>query len=277
VELVRLVTVVPILRPAAPVVVLITVAVAALLAQRPDLPPPNGAGLFRSACSGCHNNDDPSAPSPEALAGRSPQAILDALTAGSMRYQGLAFSGPERRAIAEYLAGRAIRGPVAGATVGRCVRPSPMTDPTAGPRWNGWGPDVTNTHFQPAALAGLTPEQVPRLRLKWAFGFPDATSAWGQPTVAGGRLFVGSQNGTVYSLDARSGCIAWTFAARGSVRASVSVGPLTEGGGRRAEGRVQRAEGRGRRAEGRGQRAEVLLPLSLIPLPFNGEPLPGEP
>ena len=28
---------------------------------------------------------------------------------------------------------------------------------------------------------------MPKLSLKWAFGFPDATSAWSQPTVAGGR------------------------------------------------------------------------------------------
>jgi hypothetical protein len=42
-----------------------------------------------------------------------------------------------------------------------------------------------------AAQAGLTAEQVPRLSLKWAFGFPDTTSAWSQPTVVGGRLFVG--------------------------------------------------------------------------------------
>jgi polyvinyl alcohol dehydrogenase (cytochrome) len=198
---------------------------AGLLAQRPDTASrPDGAALFRSACSGCHHDDEPSAPSPAALAGRSPQAILDALTAGSMRYQGLALSGPERRAIAEYVTGRTLRGTVAGASVGRCARPAPMTDPAVGPSWNGWGPGVTNTHFQPAAAAGLAAEQVPRLQLKWAFGFPDATSAWGQPTVAGGRLFVGSQNGTVYSLDARSGCIVWTFEAHGSVRGSVSIG-----------------------------------------------------
>jgi polyvinyl alcohol dehydrogenase (cytochrome) len=68
---------------------------------------------------------------------------------------------------------------------------------------------------------------VPHLRLKWAFGFPDTTSAWAQPAIAGGRLFVGSQNGTVYSLDAASGCIAWTFVAHGGVRAAISVGRRT--------------------------------------------------
>jgi polyvinyl alcohol dehydrogenase (cytochrome) len=74
---------------------------------------------------------------------------------------------------------------------------------------------------QPADQAGLTAAQVPQLHLKWAFGFPDATSAWAQPTVVGGRLYVGSQNGTVYSLDAASGCVAWTFVAQGGVRASI--------------------------------------------------------
>jgi polyvinyl alcohol dehydrogenase (cytochrome) len=195
-----------------------------LAAQVPATQPVNGAAVFQTACAGCHNDADASAPSHEALAGRSPQAIVDALTAGSMRYQGLALSGAERRAVAEYLTGRTIRGTVTGATVGRCVRLPPMTDPGVGPRWNGWGADAANTHFQPTDRAGITAADVPRLQLKWAFGFPDATSAWSQPTVAGGRLFVGSQNGTVYSLDARSGCIAWTFEAHGSVRASVSVG-----------------------------------------------------
>jgi polyvinyl alcohol dehydrogenase (cytochrome) len=118
-------------------------------------------------------------------------------------------------------------GPSAGLGAGR--RPPPR-DLGAPPVWNGWGPAIENTHFQPADQAGLTAAQVPRLHLAWAFGFPDATSAWAQPAIAGGRLYVGSQNGTVYSLDAASGCVVWTFAAQGGVRASISIG-------RRAAGR----------------------------------------
>ncbi len=72
---------------------------------------------------------------------------------------------------------------------------------------------------------------MPKLSLKWAFGFPDATSAWSQPTVAGGRVFVGSQNGTVYALDAASGCIHWTFTAKSGVRTALSFGPREEAGG----------------------------------------------
>jgi polyvinyl alcohol dehydrogenase (cytochrome) len=159
---------------------------------------------------------------------RSPQAILDALTSGSMKYQGLALSGEERRAIAEHLTGRTLREPLARSTIGNCAaagrRGAPI-DPRSGPAWNGWGNTAGNTHFQSAEQAGLTAEQVPRLHLKWAFGFPDATSAWAQPTIAGGRLFVGSQNGIVYSLDAASGCVVWTFAAQGGVRSSIAIGP----------------------------------------------------
>jgi polyvinyl alcohol dehydrogenase (cytochrome) len=214
--------------------VLVLVCVAGILAQRPDTQPVDGRAVFDRACSTCHNGDDPRAPAGEALTGRSPQAILDALTSGSMRYQGLALSGAERRAVAEYLTGRTLRGTVSGATRGRCARVLPFTDPAKSVHWNGWGPDATNTHFQPADQAGLTADQVPRLRLKWAFGFPDSTSAWAQPTITGGRLFVGGQNGTVYSLDAASGCIAWTFEARGGVRASVSIGSIATRAGARA-------------------------------------------
>jgi hypothetical protein len=39
-----------------------------------------------------------------------------------MRYQGLALGGAERRAVAEFITGRSIRGPVAGDASGRCNR-----------------------------------------------------------------------------------------------------------------------------------------------------------
>src|SRR3954470_12806366 len=78
-------------------------------------------------------------------------------------------------------------------------------DVNAGASWNGWSPDVTNKRFQPAEQGGLTAAQVPNLKLKWAFGFPDTISAYAQPTIASGRVFVGTQNGSVYSLDAKTG------------------------------------------------------------------------
>jgi len=200
-------------------------------AQNPPRTVARGEAIFAESCNSCHSGDDSRAPSRDAMRGRSPRAIVDALTSGSMRYQGLALSGDERRAVAEFITGRRIGGTVAGTTVGTCgARRSPLAEPAARPLWNGWGPTIQNTHFQPAAQAGLTADQVPRLRLEWAFGFPDTTSAWAQPTIAGGRLFVGSQNGTVYSLDAATGCVAWTFTAESGVRAAISIGARTRSG-----------------------------------------------
>jgi polyvinyl alcohol dehydrogenase (cytochrome) len=88
-----------------------------------------------------------------------------------------------------------------------------------GADWNGWA-DAANTRFQPAAAAGLTSQTTPQLKLKWAFGFPGVTTGFGVPTVFNGRLFVGAADGTVYSLDASSGCIHWTYTAAGGVRVS---------------------------------------------------------
>jgi polyvinyl alcohol dehydrogenase (cytochrome) len=50
------------------------------------------------------------------------------------------------------------------------------------------------------------------------------------PTIAGGRVFVGSQSGAVYALDAKSGCTIWTDQAKAGVRAGIVIGP--RGGGR---------------------------------------------
>ncbi|HEX7137463.1 MAG TPA: PQQ-binding-like beta-propeller repeat protein [Vicinamibacterales bacterium] len=180
--------------------------------------------MYRDHCAGCHDGADWRAPTVDALRLRSPRAIVDALTSGAMRYQGLSLSGAERRLVAEFISGRALRVRADDAMTGRCGRGAPpFADPLASPSWNGWSPALDNAHFQRESQAGLTAATVPSLKLKWAFGFPDASSAWSQPTIAGGRLFIGSQNGTVFSLDATSGCIAWTFTAHSGVRGSISI------------------------------------------------------
>jgi polyvinyl alcohol dehydrogenase (cytochrome) len=216
-----------VVRRAAFVVLIVCVIVAAQSFNRAAAQRSEGEALYDGACSQCH--DAPAAgsraPAKEALRDRSPEAIVDALTGGAMRYQGISLSGGERRAIAAYLTGKAFGGDITGAATARCASAPAFAYPGQAPEWNGWGPAIDNTHFQSAAQAGLSAEQVPRLTLKWAFGFPDTTSAWAQPTVVGGRLFVGSQNGTVYSLDATTGCVIWTFTANGAVRASISIGP----------------------------------------------------
>jgi len=187
---------------------------------------PDGGALFERACASCHNAaGDSRAPTLAALQPRTPESILDVLVTGAMRVQGSRLSGAERRAVAEFISAKSISGEVSGSASGRCSVPMPSNDQAHAPQWGGWSPVTTNTRFQPLDQAKLTAADVPRLTLKWAFGFPDATVAWAQPTVAGGRVFVGSQNGMVYALDAASGCIRWTFAAAGGVRTALTIGP----------------------------------------------------
>ena len=102
-------------------------------------------------------------------------------------------------------------------------------DPLAGPAWNGWGNGSSNARFQSAEAAGMTAEDVPNLRLKWAFGFPGADSSGSQASVAGGRILIGSRTGLVYAIDAKSGCIHWIHEADAAVRSSPAVGPGPDG------------------------------------------------
>lgn len=215
--------------------VLVALAVSApLFAQTSD-----GQRVFDTQCSACHLNpaSDSRAPNREALRQIPPDAIVNALANGTMRVQGERLSEAERRAVAEFLTGRppapagaASSSPTAPA-VGRCDSPAPPLNPAAGPGWNGWGGTVANARFQPAATAGLTPPQIPRLKLKWAFGFPDVVAARAQPTIVGGRLFTASEKGDVFALDAKTGCTYWTFRADAGVRSAIAIGPYTTAAG----------------------------------------------
>lgn len=120
--------------------------------------------------------------------------------------------------------GAAPAPPAANAT-GMCSSAKPIGNPLTGALWNGWGVDGTNSRFQPARAAGLRAEDVPKLKLKWAFAFPNTTSAYAQPTIAAGRIYVGSASNTIYSLDAATGCTYWTYDAKAAVRTAISIGP----------------------------------------------------
>jgi polyvinyl alcohol dehydrogenase (cytochrome) len=151
------------------------------------------------------------------------QTVLTALESGKMKAIGGRISASDREVIAKYIG---TAGPESVAPTNRCV---PFLGHSGGPAWNGWA-DAGNTRFQSAKAAGLSPGTVPRLRLKWAFGFPGVTTAFGTPTVFDERVFVGAADGAVYSLDARSGCTHWVYNALAGVR----VAPVVAGDGRSA-------------------------------------------
>jgi polyvinyl alcohol dehydrogenase (cytochrome) len=184
-------------------------------------------GVFETRCGVCHTKPaDDRTPTRESLRLRTPEAVLDAITNGSMKVSADGLTDTQKRMIAEYITERPLGALLAGqasAMPNRCAA-RPLGNPLAGASWNGWGADEGNSRFQPAAAAGLTAESVPKLQLKWAFGFPNGSSAYGQPAVAGGRVFIGSDNGFVYSIDAASGCVYWSFQAQGGVRTAISIG-----------------------------------------------------
>ncbi len=190
---------------------------------------PDGEALFEAHCAACHLADMvPRALAIDNMRALPPAAIVGALTDGAMQQQGAALSPAERHAIAEFITGRGVAGD-AGGPAGACASPAQWPGLDGGPRWNGWGAGVTNTRFQPAEHAGLAAEDVPRLRLEWAFGYPRSATAQTQPTVVGGRLFVASERGVVYALDAKTGCTHWSFAAQSGVRSAMTVTRLADG------------------------------------------------
>jgi polyvinyl alcohol dehydrogenase (cytochrome) len=93
-----------------------------------------------------------------------------------------------------------------------CPANPDLANLNASPVWSGWG-GAGNARFQPKDAAGLTATDVPKLKLKWAFGLPGGMSMYSQPSVAFGRVFVGNDNGVVYSLDAKTGCVYWAYQA----------------------------------------------------------------
>jgi polyvinyl alcohol dehydrogenase (cytochrome) len=178
----------------------------------------NAARIFIEHCAVCHRaNGESRAPQPEVLRQLPRETILQALETGVMKSQGAQLSSDERKAVAAYLSRRA--APAPEISTGFCMS-SPATSPSAA-EWNGWGPGINNTRFQAAEAAGLDAAKVPKLKLKWAFGFPGGTTS-AQPALAGGRLLVGGPKG-LYALDAQAGCIRWIFKNSASVRAAVSI------------------------------------------------------
>ena len=207
-------------------------------AQQEREPAPSPASMvsaYELVCSSCHDNrsEESLAPSRQAMRHMVPERVLEALNNGPMTVFAKEFSEDEKRAMAELVTGKPFGGTVdrtAAAMSNQCPNPLVLDDPFGKPAWNGWMPDPTNGYrYQPREAAGLTADDLPNLKLKWAFAFPGAAStAWAQPTVVGGAVFMGSDNNFVYAVDAETGCVYWSYEARGQVRTAVSIGEVTD-------------------------------------------------
>ena len=194
---------------------------------------PQGTNLgiyrFTERCASCHDTAKDGAPERYALTQYTPEQILASMTTGKMAPYAKGLKEIDMKVVAVYAGGRPLGSSDSGDASrmkNQCSAKPPLPDPFRPGSWNGFGVDATNSRFQPAA--GLTAAQVPNLKLKWAFGFPMGNSAYDQPTVAGGRVFIGSDTGFVYSIDAASGCVYWSFRAKAGVRTAISIGRGTQ-------------------------------------------------
>lgn len=183
--------------------------------------PPDGAALFAKKCASCHRpGNDMRAPETAALHEMTTSSIVAALESGRMKWEAKFLSKAQKVAIADYLGVANVS--TAANSAGMCARD--LDPPPNPPVWAGWGGDPQNSRFQPAVAAGLNREQIKNLKLKWTFGFPGAAATFGQPTSVAGKLFVGSEDGTVYALDSATGCMWWSFKASATVKTAISIG-----------------------------------------------------
>lgn len=190
-----------------------------------------GKQVYEAHCSGCHDAGIGRAPLRVALRALRPDAIYKILTEGVMRPMARGLSDADRRAVAEFLAEREMSAASAAPPANMCPPARAAFDRDAPPAFPGWGLDAANGRAIPAGQAGIRPADVPRLKLKWAFGFDGASRVRSQPSLAGGAIFVGSQDGYIHALDRLTGCERWRFEAKGEVRTAVVVQPWRKGDG----------------------------------------------
>ena len=212
-------------RPITAAVLARLLAVASVTAMSGTLPAsasaqtPSGEAVYKAHCAGCHEATSPRVPSRDALRQMPAARIMRSLDGGAMMTIAFTMSREERLAVSSFLGTpNGLSGPPASAfcserTVNIAASPSVA--------WNGWSPGTGNARFQSANSAGLRADQVPQLKLKWAFGFEGDVSAFSQPTVLDGHLFVGSAAGMVHAMRADRGCLEWTYQANGPVRAAI--------------------------------------------------------
>jgi polyvinyl alcohol dehydrogenase (cytochrome) len=185
---------------------------------------PSGEAIYKQRCAGCHDQAGSRIPPREALQKMPALRILRAMNAGAMMTVAYALRREEREAVAAYLG---TPGPEPGPKPEAfCKKRTISLKQIPMFSWNGWSPTLDNARFQSADAARLSISQVRKLKLKWAFGLEGDISAYAQPTVVDGHVFMGSAAGVIYALQAESGCIEWTYQAGAPVRDAVATAPL---------------------------------------------------
>ena len=146
----------------------------------------NGLTYFQTRCMSCHReNDSSKAPSARRIRQMTPEQIYAVVSKPSRPEHDQGLTDPQKRRMSEFMGGYRQIGSVEAGNPknfpNACPSNPPMSDPYAGAFWSGWGADIENTRYQRTEAAGITKADVPKLKLKWAFGFPLGISAYSPP------------------------------------------------------------------------------------------------
>jgi polyvinyl alcohol dehydrogenase (cytochrome) len=189
------------------------------MAQQP------GAAIYAKRCASCHESGAVRIPSRAQLQSQTGSAILRALNSGVMKQQAASMSRVDRLTVSRWLGRKTSIAVDASKLANRCKDAGipPLENGSAS--WTSWGGGLANLRFQPADAAGLTPQAVGQLKLKWAFAAPDATSMRSQPAIYRGRIIVGAGR-WLYALDASSGCTYWATDLPAGARSGIIIASL---------------------------------------------------
>ena len=204
------------------IIVCLVVYFAASAVYADELRGPDGEALFTARCAMCHDLGF-IAPKPAQLGRLAVEEIEAALWHGTMQQHANGLSGPERLAIARWLAAKGDGSKARGPGVTECAAEHRPPAPTS-TSWPGWS--VDNRFARYVADTSMTVSRAARLELVWAHPFPVHSAfaiSGNSVAVKDGRVFVGNLNGWVYAIDAERGCAHWTFHAEGRVRSNVAL------------------------------------------------------
>jgi polyvinyl alcohol dehydrogenase (cytochrome) len=184
----------------------------------------SGEALYMAHCASCHDQPRYKAPSRFFISMSGPHNVLASMVDGTMVEQAASIDMAGREAVAEFVAGVSLASAEEAPLPPACDEEHGF-DPSITPVAAGFGVDLQNRRFQPAETGSLTVADVPKLEVKWTFAYPNTYKARSQPGYGGGAIYFGSQDGTVWALDAKTGCLRWTYRAGAEVRTGIVVSP----------------------------------------------------
>lgn len=191
-----------------------------------------GEQTFAQRCVSCHAKPVGRMPDVAALRARAPEQLVQAMRSGAMRTQASGLTVYQMQGVAYFLTGRMpIEPAVTVDEPNRCTRRARAAGRQVGllpaaDDWNGWGRDERNGRYAPHP--GFSAAELPRLKVKWAFGYR-GSYIYGQPVVVAGRVYVTSSGGRIHALDLATGCVHWSFDAEAAARSAIVIGSAGDG------------------------------------------------